>query len=53
MRYIKITDDATRADIEDAITNLAARRRTCGLIEVQRALGDDIDDLLTLWQQAT
>lgn len=48
LRYIRIADDATAADLRHAIALLAEKHKLCTLPETRGALMADLDDLLDL-----
>jgi hypothetical protein len=47
-RYLVVTDDATPADICEAITNLRAKQRAACIESTRREIGADVDELLDL-----
>lgn len=52
MRYLVITDDATRDDLEEAIRNLRAKQQRACIESTRQEIADDIDELLGLWVEA-
>lgn len=48
MRYLRVTDDATREDIAEAIGNLRAKQKACSLAEIREDISADIDELLEM-----
>jgi hypothetical protein len=45
-RYLVVTDDATPADICEAITNLRAKQRRAVIPSTAAEIGEEIDELL-------
>ena len=50
MRYLTITDDSTRAEIEEAMVHLRAKQRACCIALIRDEIGEDISELLDLWK---
>ena len=52
MHYLLIHDDAPRADLEQAMSQLRAKQRACRVGQIRDELGEDIDELLEMWARA-
>ena len=48
MRYLIINDDATPQDLREAISNLRAKQRGCGVALIRDELDADVNELLDL-----
>lgn len=48
-----ITEDSTRADLEEAIGNLRAKQLRCCIPSTAAEVGHVIDELLDAWPDAT
>ena len=48
MRFVLIRDDASLADIDEAIVNLRAKQRKACIPSTRDEIGQDIDELLDL-----
>ena len=53
MKFLVITDDATRADLEDAIRHLRDRQAKACIPSTRDEIADEIDELLEAWSVAT
>jgi hypothetical protein len=49
MRFVRITDDSTRADLEEAMVHLRAEQKRVMLAECKAEIGADLDELLDMW----
>jgi len=52
MRYLLLTGDETRIDLETAMQGLRHRRTLCQVRSVRDELDADINELIDLWQVA-
>lgn len=48
MRFVLIRDNATREDIEEAITALRDKQRRACIASTRAEIGEDIDELLDM-----
>ena len=49
MKYLRVTDDSTRADLEQAIGRLRAKRQVVRTSEVRHEIGAEVDELIEMW----
>lgn len=49
VRFLRVTDEVTRPDLEQAIAHLRAKQRRCKMATYRAELAADIDELLDLW----
>ena len=51
MRYLVINDDATPQDLREAISNLRAKQRHCGVQVIRDEIDADVNELLDMLAQ--